>query len=101
MPDFRIKEPKGIKVKFIHSGELGMVGAKIVSVPIDAQETALTIVFHVSSHDKLNSGNIHLLRQWNFINYLNDCMESEWKILNFLPIQVCKEITRTSRDPSR
>ena len=96
VPAFRITEPKGTKVKFVHSGEFGRVVAGVGSVPIDAQELALTIVFHVSSNDKLNSGNIHLLRQWNFITYLKGCIESEWKILNSLPIQVGKEIAETS-----
>ena len=89
MPAFRIKEPKGKKVKFVHFGEFGRVVVRIGSVPIDAQELGLTIVFHVSSNDKLNSGNIHYLRQWNFITYLKGCMELELKILGFLPIQVC------------
>ena len=100
VPAFRIKEPKGMKVKFIHSGEFGRVVARIGSVPIEAQELALTVVFHVLSNDRLNSGNIHSLRQWNFITYIKGCMESEWKILSSLPIQVCKEITGTTRDPS-
>lgn len=60
VPAFRIKESKGMRVKLIHSGEFERVVARVGSVPIDAQQFALTIVFYVSSKDKLNSGNIHL-----------------------------------------
>ena len=53
VPAFRIKKPKGMKVMFIHSGEFGRVVARVGSVPIDAQELALTIVF--TSHLTSNS----------------------------------------------
>ena len=85
-----------MKVKFIHFGEFGRVVARIGSVRISAQELHLVVGVHVSSNGKLNSGNVHLLRQWNFSTYLKGCMESEWKILSTLPIQVSKEITVAS-----
>ena len=99
VPVFRIKDTKGLKIKFVRCSEFGRVVARIGSVPIGTRELVFTAVFHVSSSDKVSSGNRHSLRQWNFITCLKGCSESKWKLLQSLPVQVYKEITGASRDP--
>ena len=99
VPVFRVKEPKGMRIAFIQTGRYGRVIARKGVVPAVTDEFVVTLKFHTSSSDKLNAGNIHSHRQWDFIVYLKDRFDSDWKLLKCLPVQIYSEITGASRDP--
>ena len=99
IPVFRIQDPKGMKVIFIQTERYGRVIARKGILPATTNEFSFTAVFHTLSSDKLNEGTIHSYRPWNFIVYLKGRFESKWKLLESLPVQVCKEVTGASRDP--
>ena len=98
-PAFGVNYPHSFVYETMQLEEYKDVLGFTSPVESTARKMKLHLTFNQLSTNIINHGNIHEARRWNLLFLTKSNSENSWKKLAHLPIQVCAEVTGTTRDP--